>query len=827
VRIRVRDFSGGLVCTPPADKIPDNALYIAKGIDRRARGGALIQRSGSTQLHTCTTTFDGALGLTGITYWDSVWFYGTSNSLYQGSSNISTGTYDGNRITFVSAAPTAGIKDYLFVVGGSTATLRKIDSAASKTVTAWGITPPPSIGTRAASGGVAGALTSGTTYKYRFTYYNSETGTRSNPTSVPSTKAGTAATVLLIAATGANASTVATDAGPSAHTIATTGSCHCTDTYDDPFGGNAGALECPTSGDIFYAANHADFGFSSSPFTIEFFTYLKDVSQDVAWFRNFASSLDFYGMGWDVESSNLYFSCYQGGAIVVNCWADWAPSTGQWYHMAFIRGWGDNSDQGAICVDGVCKNIGVGTTGNGIILDGSVVPTNAALEFGIGAFSTAGVTETTGSECDAIFSQVHIAKEAIWTENFTAPTGVRYGTVGLTAASKSIAITGLTAATDTQVTHHEIWRTQGNGTAYFLVERIDEDDTTYTDITGDTNLGNDELQTDNLKPYYWFDDAVYHNASMFWLTRTQAGEKGRVYYSPIGRSEAVQGFINVSDDAEPLQRFVKYGTGLGVFTNGGFYEILGENPYYSRQVPGVPGTTEPFSVAVTPYGIAYEAADGPRLLTGSQAVPLGVDTVDTLFQGESAGGIASWGSTGGTFADYARDEYIIGFHNSSDSTASATLACNLRNKRWREVGIVADNIYYADEIDKIAIHHVGSSSVYELEKETALDDSGSAIVYQIETKHFNVPSQEEVLVRNVFVDVDTTRSVVYGLQYDYGSTLDFTFATNTAGRRTVEIPCNTWTKDFALRVTPAGSSTGDFKLYGIDFDVYIPEEEKG
>jgi len=45
-----------------------------------------------------------------------------------------------------------------------------------------------------------------------------------------------------------------------------------------------------------------------------------------------------------------------------------------------------------------------------------------------------------------------------------------------------------------------------------------------------------------------------------------------------------------------------------------------------------------------------------------------------------------------------------------------------------------------------------------------------------------------------------------------------------AGRRTIEIPFNTWVEDFGFRMVAA--TTGDFKLHGIDFDVYVPDEER-
>ena len=75
-------------------------------------------------------------------------------------------------------------------------------------------------------------------------------------------------------------------------------------------------------------------------------------------------------------------------------------------------------------------------------------------------------------------------------------------------------------------------------------------------------------------------------------------------------------------------------------------------------------------------------------------------------------------------------------------------------------------------------------------------------------------------------DFETSRSTVFGLQYDNGSTKDITESTvATSTRRVAALYYNTWTRDFALRITPSGSSTGDFKLHGVDFDLYIPQEE--
>jgi len=548
--------------------------------------------------------------------------------------------------------------------------------------------------------------------------------------------------------------------------------------------------------------------------TIDFWIHYKDLPGDGT-YRGIMGQYESTNTYWGLSINNTggtysyVMDAKKDGVSVFNVSAAHSGvATGNWYHIAVIR---PTIDYGlSYAIDG--------TYAVGVPSDFVWPDINGTFRIGSAYNSTTGTTVYHSGYID----EVRVTKGAArWTASFTPPS-VRYGSayVLLSAGEVACDLTGFVASTDSQVTHIELWRTQANGSAYFLVTRLANSTAAYEDQTGDTDLGNDELPTDNLKPYYWFDDAEYHNASMFWITRTRAGEKGRVYYSPIGRSEAVQGFINVADDARPLMKLVRYGTALGVFGEDGFYEILGENPYYSRKVPGVPGTIEPQSVAITPYGIAYEAADGPRLLTGTQAAPLGKGTVDRIFQGEAVLSTNAW--TTGTQGTYARGEYIM-----TNAASSATIACDLQSQRWRELGLDLGSIYYASDADKIAAYHVGTTlSVYEIEKEGTLDDNSAAIVFQTETKHFNIPSQQEVLIRNVFVDYETSRTVTFGLQYDHGTSKNVV-QTGLAGgtRRTVELPYNVWAKDFGLRAG-ATAATGDLKIYGIDFDVYIPNEER-
>jgi hypothetical protein len=40
------------------------------------------------------------------------------------------------------------------------------------------------------------------------------------------------------------------------------------------------------------------------------------------------------------------------------------------------------------------------------------------------------------------------------------------------------------------------------------------------------------------------------------------------------------------------------------------------------------------------------------------------------------------------------------------------------------------------------------------------------------------------------------------------------------------VPLNIWTRDFGFALIGSTATTGDTKLYGIDFDIYIPNEER-
>lgn len=274
----------------------------------------------------------------------------------------------------------------------------------------------------------------------------------------------------------------------------------------------------------------------------------------------------------------------------------------------------------------------------------------AAVRLGIAANSSGGVTAYwddlklgggTGMQGDYAY-QVIFKNSKTGSRSNPNPTEVK-----VTGVDRgSVALANLPISTDPQVDQREIYRTVGNGTIKFRIATInDNTTTTFTDTVADfagldsstTQLMDSfQLQTDNVRPNDSWDDAAGPFAgSMWWARSPNVGEKGRIFYSPPGRAEAAPNFLDLTGDDEPTQKIVVWNGSIWCFTIAGLYQISGTaEPFYTRKIFGVPGTKWPFTVAITAYGIAYLADDGPRLFDGASSRLIYPQAVQILFKGE-------------------------------------------------------------------------------------------------------------------------------------------------------------------------------------------------
>lgn len=254
----------------------------------------------------------------------------------------------------------------------------------------------------------------------------------------------------------------------------------------------------------------------------------------------------------------------------------------------------------------------------------------------------------------------------------------------------------LPAPTDTQVTHIEYWRTVGNGTGFFLADKVASTTgtpaTSFTDRVADYpgmfsgNPGGTkflqptELPDDNDRPNDYLTDAVPFQGRM-WLCRPATGQLldqlNRAWYSPAGRMEAVSNYVEVGSTDEALQKLLVWNETLWAVTTRTLYRLATtEEPFVFVEQVGTPGTRFPGTVVATPFGIAYQAQDGFRIFDGNMSQHIADDALAPITRGSTSDGIAAFSGVAGTFA---RGEYMV-------SDTNTTLAFS-PDGGWRNVGV--------------------------------------------------------------------------------------------------------------------------------------------
>lgn len=361
---------------------------------------------------------------------------------------------------------------------------------------------------------------------------------------------------------------------------------------------------------------------------------------------------------------------------------------------------------------------------------------------------------------------------------------------------------------DSQLDTVEIWRTEADGTVLFYLDEISAGTTTYLD-DGTVTLSSTELPIDNDQPYDYFTNCYGpHNASMFWITTTEAGSRGLLFYSPIGRSEAMEGYIQVTSDDDGLQAIFGFSSQLGVISKSGIFIINGTNPYYARKVEGCPGTLSGKTVAVTPFGIFYEAYDGIRIFDGTSSTIVLPGSVERIIQGESLGDFTSFS---GTLAAYCRNEYII-------TDGSQSLAYDISRQRFRDLGVGFSALYWNDQTKQIIANL--SSVVVEYEKYGENDDNGSTFEISIEPPYFNTENYQEAILQHLTFDINTS-SIEYTITFTHDDTETVIGVIQTTSRELVSFNVGISALRFGIRIT--GDCSATFELHEILAEIYVSE----
>lgn len=612
-RYRWRLFAGGFFGAGSRDAMPDMMLRRATGVSD-VWSSVLASRRGSTVIAELDAhsgaRFNG----------DRYQGQGTEYFRNGGGAPIRTGL-DGTKLTHVRAQPTLDVEDYLFVAGGGALFKVSPDGVASQ----WGITPPEdgfiaavtalstvaidAMETAASWTGVGAALADEATIK--------QEGTNSMRVTVAASTTGTATKSITVNLAQYSAT------APSA---------------DEDFIHLWFRVDHPENLDKIML----DFSLGGTTFATDY--YSRTVVMSSGQLSDAQLSQQSVGLGSQPlintiragATDTAYADTYVFGANVAEAQQStrlqeavgqttFPNALNQWTRLRLPKSTFQRSGVAALTWADVQAAKLTFQTNAGT---GGIVAY-------VDDFKLAGAVGMQGTY------KYHITyrNSVTGTRSNSNPSAVMVENV----MRQAVALSRLPVSTDPQVDEVEVWRTVGNGVLFFKIGDVTNGVTTFTDSVADAAtldsradaplMEDTELPLDNIRPTDSWDDAAGpHLGSMLWARSPIPGEKGFVFISPPGRTEAVRDRLAVSSDDDPVLKVWIFNGAAYAVTPTSWYQLVGQGPFVPRKVYGVPGTPWPLSLANTPKGVVYVALDGPRLFDGVGSTLLWPAAVAGLFR---------------------------------------------------------------------------------------------------------------------------------------------------------------------------------------------------
>lgn len=335
---------------------------------------------------------------------------------------------------------------------------------------------------------------------------------------------------------------------------------------------------------------------------------------------------------------------------------------------------------------------------------------------------------------------------------------------------QAIEWSNLPISTDPQVNARALYRTLGNGALLFFVDLVNDNvTTTYQDtvadfvgaaggnepkVLGQTIIYSVQLEIDNLPPTSgWTKVAGPYEGSIFWCG--DPAHPGRLYYSPTGRPEAQENFIDVTFEDDILQMPFVFNGSLYVLSLAHLFiveYVQGTNPplFTYDTVAGAPGTTQPFAVVVGKQRVCYPNAEGLISFDGYSAVPFGMMAINPLWRGEAAESYAAFVPTYGT---YGKGEFWF-------TDGNQTFIINEQSQRWRSFGVGTGPIYYAPDLTFVSGLISGQSTVVQFEAVNSFTDNGTSIPFVIQPGGILLGEDVNAIVKRIVIDINTNGQTI-------------------------------------------------------------------
>lgn len=422
--------------------------------------------------------------------------------------------------------------------------------------------------------------------------------------------------------------------------------------------------------------------------------------------------------------------------------------------------------------------------------------------------------------------------------------------------------TGLTF--DPQVNEIEIWRTVGNGKAYFKAgvlaptapgvvgvgTTFDDNCADYFGLHSSADNVLDptlELPLDNTSPNhpdFCFTDMIdrLHYGRVFWsgnksltdsFTLETKDARGLVYYSPIGRVEAVDAFVSITAGAsDPVQKLAVWNDRLFAFTKSALYEIVGtDEPFVPQRVEGCPGTLEPWTVVSTQHGLLWLAEDGIYQFNGQYAKNITDQSLIPLFRlRQTTEGLGA-PQAGSMRAVAGRNAYYLAPMGAGASPFTLVLDFEQATFRYIQAFAPAGVNSGAQFFDFVTGQLVGDSeadsSADITEMEPQPHPTTGTLTFVVQPPTYRTGPGRQGILRKVYVDLTTDTSgdggvITPSLVINETLTALASFVGPAAGTRAVrEFNVNMPGDRFAINLQ--GGLVRNLIVNSLELDIYEPE----
>ena len=391
--------------------------------------------------------------------------------------------------------------------------------------------------------------------------------------------------------------------------------------------------------------------------------------------------------------------------------------------------------------------------------------------------------------------------------------------VALTA--DQLDISGLTASTDSQVTHIRIYRTPAGGSDYLFDQDITNGTTTATSTQSDTSLGAEFSLTDKSAPPFASMVTLWNET--LWLTHDTVNTT-YLYYSQRLNPEnwPPANFLSIGDASDPLQTAVPYGGLLGVFARKTKYRILGNavSGYSAEESMSRRGTAAYQAVIATEHGVIFPARDGIFATDFSSPDVELSQAIFPLFVGETVNGLdpINWDAANTMRAAFFKKRYYLAYPSGTHTDPDMVMVYSFSTKQWYFYDHPLSDLFY-EEINNQLVGGGQNGISYVLENGSS--DGGSAIALDCETKDFAGASKDvKKLFHFMRIDANTLGDTLTCKLY-VDDVLKTTQTFSSSGRTEKLLTVAGGTIGYHWRIKFTYSGTSRIRIYP-PAAVYVP-----